>query len=172
MLLNIIVLILEVLYYSLFVKFVRKEGKLWKYILLFSLINVFFYFVGTNKVYSYLLLILMIIYGCKYIVKIKVSMYDFLVMIIMLLYKLIIEFILTLSIYAIFKDVYNIYVGAIIVSIFKILSLFIIKPKMNLLYNKLKKLWDNNNFYIRYITSILIMIYVIAICALLIVKLI
>ena len=170
--LNIIVLAMEVLYYSLFMKFAKGEGKLWRYIVSFSLINILFYFIGTNKIYSYFLLILIVLYALKYIVIVKTTLFDVLIIIIMLLYKLILEFILTISLYLIFKNIYNIYVGAIIVSIIKIISLFLIKNKMNIFYYKINKLWNNNNFYIRYITSILILFYIIASCILLIVELI
>ena len=57
MLFNIIVLFYEVLYYSLFMKFARKEGKLWRYIVLYALISLLFSVIGTKAFYSYLLFI-------------------------------------------------------------------------------------------------------------------
>lgn len=172
LLLNIIVLAMEVLYYSLFMKFAKKEGKLYRYILLFILFSIITLFLNKSFIINYLLICLFILYGIKYIVRIKTTLFDMLIIIIMFLYKLILEFILTISLYLIFKNIYNIYVGAIIVSIIKIISLFLIKNKMNIFYYKINKLWNNNNFYIRYITSILILFYIIASCILLIVELI
>lgn len=172
LLLNVIVLIMEVLYYSLFMKFAKGEGKLYRYILLFVLFSIITLFLNKSFIINYLLICLFILYGIKYIVRIKTTLFDMPIIIIMFLYKLILEFILTISLYLIFKNIYNIYVGAIIVSIIKIISLFLIKNKMNIFYYKINKLWNNNNFYIRYITSILILFYIIASCILLIVKLI
>ena len=81
--LNIIVLIFEVLYYSLFMKYSRPEGKYYRYLILFTLITIIGLVIGTSNLISYLLLILMILYGIKYIVKIKISLYDMLVILIM-----------------------------------------------------------------------------------------
>ena len=39
--LNILVLIFEVLYYSMFMYYAKGEGKFWKYILLFSIVSIF-----------------------------------------------------------------------------------------------------------------------------------
>lgn len=157
-LLNVVVLVFEVLYYALFMKFARKEGKFWRYLLLFSAITVFFYFVGTSQMYSYLFLILMILYGIKYIVKVKVSLFDMFMIIVMLVSKLFLEFILCMLIYLIIK---NTFVALMIANVFKIILLFVTNYKLNNLYNKLKSLWDNNNFYIRYIFSCSMFIYVI-----------
>ena len=55
--LNAIVLIFEVLYYALFMKFARKDGKFWKYILLFSLMTICSFFITTNmyqQIYIYI----------------------------------------------------------------------------------------------------------------------
>lgn len=160
MILNIIVLIFEVLYYSLFMKFARNEGKFHRYLILFSLITTLFYFVGTDKLYSYLFLILTILYGIKYIVKIKISLYDVLFIFIMLILKLFIE----TPFYLILNGGLSIYEIGIIMGIFKVIVLLILKNKINKLYIKLKDLWYKNNFYIRYIFSILMFIYCILSC--------
>lgn len=155
--LNIIVLIFEVLYYSLFMKFSRAEGKLWRYILTFTLITIFFWFVGTDKIYSYLLLIFTILYGIKYIVKIKVNLYDMLIIFIMLLFKVLIE----TPVYMLLYKVLDIYMIGLVYSTLKIIILNLLKNKLNLLYKVLKIKWDNNNFYIRYIFTIFLFSYTI-----------
>ena len=159
LLMNIIVLIFEILYYSLFMKFARKEGKFSRYILLFTLITVLFTFLGTNNVYSYFLLILTIIYGLKYIVGLKISLYDMLIIIIMLVINVIIQ----LPIYIIFFNVLKVshFITTMIFEILKIIFVVCLKNNMNIYYNKMKKIWDNNNFYIRYIFSCSVFIYVI-----------
>lgn len=157
LLLNIIVLVFEILYYSLFMKFSRKEGKFWKYILTFTLITIFFWFVGTNKIYSYLLLIFTILYGLKFIVKIKVSLYDMLIIFIMLLFKVFIE----TPIFMLFYNFLSIYIIGLIYSILKIIILNLLKNKLNTMYKVLKIKWDNNNFYIRYIFTVFLFSYTI-----------
>mgnify|MGYP001853169736 CR=1 FL=1 len=156
-LMNIIVLIFEVLYYSMFMYYAKKEGKFKRYLLLFSLITIIMMFTGTNSLYSYLIFVLTTLYGLKYIVKIKTSLYDMLIVLIMLLFKLLIEYIIVFIIYFVF--------GLMIATLFMILSktivIFLIKDKLNIIYKKLKVKWDNNNFYIRYIFSCLTYFYII-----------
>ena len=159
LILNIIVLIFEVLYYALFMKFARKEGKFSRYLLLFSAITIFFYFVGANQIYSYLLLILMMLYGIKYIVKIKTSLYEMCLITIMLLSKLIIEFGAMIIFYSILG--FNHLITTLIFGFLKLFLIIIFKNNIYLLNSKLKKLWNNNNFYIRYFFSIFFYIYVI-----------
>ena len=157
--LNAIVLIFEVLYYALFMKFARKEGNFWRYNLLFLLISLIFSFVGTRELYSYLLLILTILYGIKFIVKTKVSLYDALIIIVMLGIKLIVEFPIYFVGYKILE--LNHTFITMLLEITKIFLILIIGNKLNVLYLKFKKIWDNNNFYIRYIFSCSMFIYVI-----------
>jgi len=161
LILNIIVLIFEVLYYSLFMKFARKEGKFWRYLLLFTLISIFFFFVGTNQVYSHLLLVVLIVYGLKLIVKLKISLYDMLLVFLMLISKLIIEMPFSLIIY---KFINNIYIASINAGIIKILFLCIFNKVISNIYNYCYKMWINNNFYIRYIFTIFMFIYIIVTC--------
>lgn len=158
--LYVIILIAEIFYYSMFMKFTRKQGKFWKYLLLFALITIFFFFVGTDKIYSYLLLILTILYGLKYVVKIKTGLYDMLIIFIMLILKVLTE----TPIYMLLFNLFNIYIIGIIYSLIKIILVFLLKNKLNVLYKKLKKKWDNNNFYIRYIFTILMFAYSIISC--------
>ena len=157
LLLNIIVLIFEVLYYSLFMKFSRNEGKLWRYLLTFTLITIFFWFVGTDKIYSYLLLIFTILYGLKYIVKLKVSLYDMLIIFIMLLFKVLIE----TPVFMLLYNFLSIYVIGLVYSVLKIIILNLLKNKLNIMYKVLKIKWDNNNFYIRYIFTVFLFSYTI-----------
>lgn len=160
MVLHIIVLIFEVLYYSMFMKFARKEGKFWKYLLLFSLITVILFIFNTNNLYVYLMFILLALYGLKYIVNVKISLYDMFVIFIMLILKLIIE----TPIYFVLYKYVNIYINGIITGLIKFLILFLLKDKLNIVYINLKKKWDNNNFYIRYIFSIFMFLYCIFSC--------
>ena len=74
--LNIIVLVLEILYYSIFMYYAKGEGKFWRYLLLFSSITFIGCIIGTNYLFSYLILVLMMLYGIKYIVKAKTSLYE------------------------------------------------------------------------------------------------
>lgn len=159
MIMHIIVLIFEVLYYSMFMKFAKKEGKFWKYLLLFSLITIFFVFVPVANLISYLILILMMLYGLKFIVRLKISLYDMLLIVLMLLFKLIIEFIVFISCYEFFK--LSQFISTMIFDILKVTLLLTFKDKLYKLNIKLKKLWYNNNFYIRYIFTCLTYIYVI-----------
>lgn len=167
MLLNIVVLIFEVIYYSLFMKFTRKEGKFYKYVILFSLITIIFSFVGTNSLINYLLLILMILCGIKHIINIKISLCDMLWLIIMMLIKLIVELLLSIPLYCVIN---NIYVASIITGVLKCLFIFTFRYKISELCHKLKLLWNANNFYVRYIFSALTFIYTIVSILFLIIK--
>lgn len=155
---NIIVLIFEILYYSMFMKFARKEGKFWKYLLLFTLVTISGLFIPTNILISYIYLVLIILYGLKYIIKLKTSLYDMLFVLIMIFTKTLIEFIVCMIIYFFTKDTV---ISIFIANIIKILSLLLFKNLINRYYIKLNKKWQNNNFYIRYIFSCLTYIYII-----------
>lgn len=163
--LRILVIIFEILYYSLFMKFARKEGKYSIYLLLFTIIQVFFFFVTTNIFYSYLLLILMILYGLKFIVKIKITLYDIFFIFVMMLVKLFLELIFAFTITLIIKDIN---LCKVFLGLLKISFVLIINNKLYILYNKLYKNWVENKFYIRYSFTTLMFIYVIASCLFLI----
>lgn len=154
-LLNIIVLIFEVLYYSLFMKFARKEGKFWRYILLFIICTLFILIFNSNNLLTYLGFVLITLFGLKYICKMETSLYDMLVIIIMLFTKIIIE----TPLFMVFSFIPNRYMISIVTSIIKILIIYLLRNKLEKYYNKLKIMWDNNNFYIRYIFSIFMFIY-------------
>lgn len=159
MIANIIVLIFEILYYSMFMKFARKEGKFLRYLLLFCLITIVIIFLQNQNFVTYLIFVLLALYGLKYIVKIKISLYDMLIIVIMLLLKLAIEFIFFVTLYELFN--FGHFITTIVFDVAKILFLLIMNKKLNRYYKKLKILWDNNNFYIRYIFTCLTYIYVI-----------
>lgn len=160
-LMNIIVLIFEVLYYSMFMYYAKKEGKFWKYILLFSLITIIGLFIGTNYLLSFLLLVIMMIYGLKYIVKAKISLYDMLVIFFMLLLNFLIPTPLSVILFTL---KFNVFLITIINSIIKILIIFLLKNILNKYYNKFKNIWNNNTFYIRYLFIIFMFSYVIFTC--------
>lgn len=167
LILNIIVLIFEVLYYALFMKFARKEGKFSRYLLLFSLITLILYIIGTDDLYAHLMSVCLMLFGLKYITKIKISLYDMLIIFIMLLTKLIIELPISIFLYMFSK---NIYIISIFSGIIKLLILFISNYNLNVLYNKFYALWKNNNFYIRYIFTIFMFLYVILTCVFFIIQ--
>lgn len=164
--LNIIVLIFEVLYYSMFMKFARKEGKFSRYLLLFVLFSIVSIFLDKKFMINYVIIILMILYGLKYIVKLKISLYDMLIIIIMMFVKTMIEIPLFYILTIIFSGV----ISTILFQLFKLLFVYVIRNKINLAYNYLKLKWNNNNFYIRYIFSVLMFAYVIVSCLFLILR--
>lgn len=169
MIINIMVLILEVLYYSLFMAFTRKEGKLINYCILFILVSLLGVILNTQDVTSYFILLFFIVFGIKYIVRVKTSMFEFLIVLIMLIYNIIIETIIYLLIYRLIG--LNYIITTIIFETIKIGTCLLLNNKLNIMYQKLKNLWNNNNFYIRYLTSIMIYIYTIINCAVIIFKL-
>ena len=159
LLMNIIVLILEVLYYALFMKFAKKDGKIWKYFITFLLTTIIVAIFDSSKIYSYLLFIISSIMILKYLVKIKSNLYDMLVIVVMLFTKIIIEFINVMVFYNIFQ--LPIIVVTAIFTIFKLLFILKAKNKLNKIYNIFLNKWNNNDFYVRYIFSVLMIIYVI-----------
>lgn len=165
--LDFIVLLFEVLFYSLFMKFARKEGKFCKYLLTFILATILVIIFSSNSLVTYLIFVLFTYVSFKYIIKLKVSLYDMLIIFIMLLCKLLIE---TPFYVFLINRIDNFYV-ILITSIVKISLLCLLHNKVTKLYKELKVKWDRNNFYIRYIFSILMFTYTIASCIFLIVKL-
>lgn len=165
-LLNVIVLILEILFYSLFMKYSRKEGNIIRYLILFTLFSFISVFLSKQFFINYILIFLFILYGLKYIVKLKVSLYDLLVIIIMFAFKIIIE----IPLYYIMTIVINGVLATMIFQSLKILIVFLLRNKLSKMYIKLKNKWDNNNFYIRYIFTILLYVYIIFSCIFLILR--
>lgn len=156
--LNLIVLLFEVLYYSCFMYFAKREGKFWKYLVLFGIITLSGLFIKTNTFISYLYLVLAMLYGMKYVVKVKTTLCDMLTMLIMLLIKLLIEFPLSMILYLITSNILIISCVVGVIKIFLIINFSDFIYKIN---KKITKLWNNNNFYVRYIFSCLAYVYVI-----------
>lgn len=158
LLLNVVVLVFEVLYYAMFMKFARKEGKFWRYLLLFTIASILIFF-SKNTLFSYLIFILFSYVSLKFIVKTKVSLYDMLIIVIMLFLNVVIQLPIFIICFNILKVGH--FMTTMIFEVAKILMLLLLNKKMNKHYIKGKKLWDNNNFYIRYIFSCSMFVYVI-----------
>lgn len=157
-LLNILVLVFEILYYSMFMYYAKDEGKFKRYLLLFSLITLFFCFYGTNKLDSYLLLIIMIVIGIRLIVKAKIFLFDLFIIFAMLLFN----FLLQLPIYTITSLITN---NIIYITLILILEKFIFILKCNFLkqmFENIKNKWDKNIFFIRYIFIVVMFLFVIS----------
>lgn len=158
---NLIVLIFEILYYSMFMIYARRDGKKARYYFAFSIITIFGLLIGTKDLWSYLVLILLILFGLKFIVKVKTSLYDMLVIVIMLFLNMIIQLPIYLICYKLLA--FNHFLTTMLFQVIKVLLIYTAKNKLNPIYLKLKRLWDNNNFYIRYIFSCSMFVYVITI---------
>lgn len=158
---NILVLVFEILYYSMFMYYAKGEGKFKRYLLLFSLITIIGLFIGTNYLYSFILLVIMILFGMKYVIKLKTSLYDMFFIYIMLFTKMIIELVISYILYFIILK--NIFVITIAFLLLKLILVIIVKNKIMFLYSYLKNKWNNNNFYIRYLFAIMNFIYIIII---------
>ena len=154
---NLIVLIFEVIYYSIFMKNIKGDKKLSKYILTFVIATLSLLVTGNNLL-GYSLFVLLCLFGMKYIVKTKTTFYDLFVLVFMILFKVAIELIICLLCYAIIK---NTFIALMIANIVKILIVSSIRITMRNIYQVTKKLWDKNNFYFRYILMCLLYIYVI-----------
>lgn len=160
LILNIIVLIFEILYYSLFMKFARKEGKIWKYLIAFSISVIISGFLNVETFISYILTLICMLVSLKYIARLKVNLFDLLYIFIMMFFKIIIE---TL-VFVIFNNLLPIFAFYIVLEFVKIFTIIILKDKFNKLYKILKLKWENNNFYIRYIFTTLMFAYTIISC--------
>ena len=163
--LNIMGIILETFYFTLFMKFAKNDGKLNRYFISFLLISILGLFLGNNNLFSYLILILLMLYSIKFIVKVETTLFDMLIIFCMLLFKILIELLFAFLIY-IFTE--NPYIIANLLGLFKIAFLLPIRNKLHKIYMKLEKQWNENKFGIRYIFSVLMFIYVIISCLFLI----
>ena len=157
MIFNILVIICEILYYSLFMKSVKKDGMLYKYIITFSILTIIGIFLDLSKAINYLLLIIVILLLMKYVGKIRTYLFDTFFIIIMILVKIFIE---GTTIFLLFNGNNKIFV-TLVFTFLKFIFLCISFKFGNKIYLKLKDIWYNNNFFIRYITSILLIIYAI-----------
>lgn len=157
MILYLLILILEVIYYSLFMKY-SQNGSFIRYIILFTLITIMLVFVGTSQFISYLILTITMFIGLKYIVKVKTGLFDMLILTIMILFKLLIEIIV---ISALFMFIKNAYVLSFIASVTKVLLVLLLKKKISHNYSTLRKIWYNNNFGVRYLFTLALFLYTI-----------
>lgn len=155
--LNMVVLVLEILYYSIFMYYAKGEGKFCRYLLLFSLMTGIMLLVNTSTIYSYLIFVVLSLYGLKYLVKVKTSLYDMLVIIIMIFLGIAIQY----PFYLIGLKLGIRYEITFIYEPIKILAILLSRNFIKRQYNKLKIKWNNNNFYIRYIFTCLMYLYVI-----------
>ena len=156
--LNIIIMILEIVYYTIFMKSARKEGNIKRYFLLFSLFTIITIFINRRFLINYLLIFFLILYGLKYIVKLKITLFDLFFIILMFMSKVIIEMPLSLLSYSIVE---NIYIASTMVGILKVIIVWLFNGYIEQIYEIMQMLWINNNFYIRYLFSIALFIYVI-----------
>lgn len=158
LLLNVIVLIMEILYYSLFMKFARKEGNLVRYIIAFTIVTLLTGIFDIQTIFAYIVIVTSMLLSLKYIVKLKTSLYDLLFIFIMIFVKLTIE----VAFFIIFNELLNTFIFYISFQLLKIVITISLRHVINKLYSALKVKWDNNNFYIRYIFTVFMFLYVIS----------
>lgn len=154
---SVIVIVFEILYYSLFMKSVKRDGKLYKYLITFSVLTIIGMFLDLSKAINYLLLIIVILLLMKYVGKIRTYLFDIFPIIVMLFVKIFIEGITSMIL---FNGNNKIFV-TLIFTFLKFIFLCISFKFSNKIYMKLKETWYNNNFFIRYITSVLLIVYTI-----------
>lgn len=159
-LLNLIVLTFEILFYSMFMKFAMNEGKFYRYVIVFIVNTILIAFLGSRNLISYLAFVMTTLLMMKYVVQAKTSLYDMLIIIFMLIVKSIIE----IPLFYLFAMCFSGLISTFLFQFAKILLVLLFRNKIRTFYIKLKKKWDNNNFYIRYIFSILMFVYVIISC--------
>lgn len=156
-----LVLAQEVLYYTIFMRLSKKQGNIFAYLLLFTIATLVINLLQPIKLSAYLAFIVISLVGLKFITHSKNNLYDILITIVMIAIKLLIEVLFTFGIYYLVKDVY---ITIYTVSWIKICFIFLIRKWLNKLNTKIIFLWSNNNFYIRYIASAGLMIYIIVSC--------
>jgi len=163
-----VVLALEILFYTLFFKLSKRKGSIAIYTIVFTLSTVALYFLYDYRLIGYLLFVLISVIGLRYLTPSNNGAFDILLLLIAMLFKLILEPICFVP-YIFYKDIY---MCTIIASLIKILVIILLRGLLNKMYRKLLNDWNNNRFYIRYIASIGLMLYIIATCILLVVNLI
>ena len=139
-------------------KSARKEGDFKRYFLLFGLFAIITIFMNRSFLINYLIIFFLILYGLKFIVKLKITLFDLFFIILMFISKVIIEMPLSLLSYSIVE---NIYVASTMVGVLKVIIILLFNEYVEKIYEIMKLLWKNNNFYIRYLFSISLFIYVI-----------
>lgn len=156
-LLNILVLVFEILYYSMFMYYAKGERKFKRYLLLF-LLETIIIIIFKNNFYTYLIFILTSYIGLKYIVKTRFSLYDMLIIIFMLFLKIILEYLCYLSFLLIN---YNYLIFVFLIALIKIIVVYNFRKTIKNIYYKLKNRWNKNDFYIRYFFNTAMFIYII-----------
>ena len=158
-LLNILVLVFEILYYSMFMYYAKGEGEFKRYLLLFSLITIIGTFIKTDYLLSYIYLVLMIIIGIKLIVRCKTYFYDYFIIFLMLFLSFLIPIPFVYFIYYTFA---NVMLTSFIGIIAKLLIIFILRNKIKKNIKKFEIKWNKNIFLIRYVFVIIMLICVIS----------
>ena len=164
-----IVLSLEILFYTMFMKASKREGNIIGYIFTFLIGTIEMSIMNSNRLIAYLLFFLVVLLGMKFLARTKVLNYDILVLFIMCLSKLAVEFLTLVPLYMITG---NSFLATCVSGVIKLVLVIAFSKQLNIIYNKLLDKWNKNNFYIRYFTSTIIMLYVIVTCIILIVQLI
>lgn len=150
------IFLLEILYYSLFLKLSKRKLNFVKVFIIYLLANICLYFIGFQSFYAYALYVA-IIFILSRILGLSILMYDVLVILISLLFKLLLE----IPLYIILGNNINLFVSVFIMGIYKCATLLLIRNKLSYLYNKYRIKWDNNDFYIRYSFSTFLYTYII-----------
>ena len=153
---QLIIFLLEILYYTLFFGFCRKNDKYYKLFVVFLIANIISFFIGYGTFYSYALYFTEISILAR-LLNIKMTLYDIFVLIISMIFKLIIE----LLFFIIIRENISLFIWVLAMGITKNMILLFINKILNKLYYKLKDLWINNNFYIRYLFSTFLYLYLI-----------
>ena len=159
-LMNIIVLIFEVLYYSMFMYYAKKEGKLWKYILLFSIVTIICGFINTKVFLNYLFLIIFILIGYKILINKKIIFFDVFIIFLMMIFKILFEFFA----FYFFSLFFSNNISIIIFEILRLFFVLYVNFNLKKFFDNIKTKWDKNDFYIRYLFIIISFSYVIFSC--------
>lgn len=152
---NIIVLIFEILYYSMFMYYSKQEGKFWKYIMSFLITTIIVGFVGTKGLYSYIVFIVCVMTLLKKNANLKFL--DIFTIIFMILLGVLIQ----LPLYLLGNILHLIILFTFIYEILKVILVYVFRKQLRKIYLDYVEKWNNNNFYIRYIATILMYLYII-----------
>ena len=146
-----IILLFEILFYSLFFKYANKKNEFWKYICAFIIFTMTMLAFESSIIY-YLIFCFVIIGIMKYIMRMKIKIYDLILLYVIFIIKFIIEMPFGLIIYPILGYT----ITNVLCIIAKIGFVYLFRNKINKSYNIFVQKWNNNNFYVRYIGSILL----------------
>jgi len=154
---NMTIFLLEILYYSFFLRFARNKNDFIKVFIMYLISNIGLYFIGFESFYAYTLYLVEIVLLAR-LFKMKLVLYDTLVILVSLMFKLLME----IPFFIILGTKVDLFIWVFIIGIFKNIVVILLRNKLSKLYIKGKKKWDNNNFYIRYAYSIILYSYIIA----------